>query len=137
MPAAPLHYEQSITFLYTDDIERLAAFYRDVMELEPVLEQPVARIFRWTPTSFLGVCDLTSRPRGTKGMMLTFLVEDAQAICDRLAAKGVVFDHPLAEFEGMNLRSAFLRDPDGYVLEIQEFLDPRWPYPNGRKPRGA
>ena len=130
-------YEQSITFLYTNDIERLAAFYRDVMELEPVLEQPAARIFRWTPSSFLGVCDIAERPRGTKGMMLTFLVEDARACCEKLAAKGVVFDPPLALRGGGTLLSAFFRDPEGYVLEIQEFLDPRWPYPGGRKPRGA
>jgi catechol 2,3-dioxygenase-like lactoylglutathione lyase family enzyme len=137
MADAPLHYEQSITFLYTDDIERLAAFYRDVMELEPVMEQPVARIFRWTPTSFLGVCDLANRPRGTEGMMLTFLVDDAAATCARLEAKGVAFDQPLQEFKGMGLISAFLRDPEGYVIEIQEFLDPRWPFPDGRKPRGT
>ena len=35
------------------------------------------------------------------------------------------------------LISAFMRDPEGYVIEIQEFLDPRWPFPDGRKPRAT
>ncbi|MEO3475994.1 VOC family protein [Roseomonas sp. CAU 1739] len=135
MTADPLFYEQSITFLYTDDLERHAAFYRDVMGLKLVLEQSVAKIFQWTPTSFLGVCDKEGRPRGNKGIMLTFLVEDAQATYDRLLERGVVFDEPLEARGGYNLRSAFFRDPEGYVLEIQEFMDPRWPYPDGRKPR--
>ena len=130
-----LFYEQSITFLYTDDLERHAAFYRDVMGLTEVLDQGVAKIFQWTPTSFLGVCDKKDRTRGNKGIMLTFLVEDAQKAYDELLARGVVFDEPLEARGGFNLRSAFFRDPEGYVLEIQEFTDPRWPYPNGRRPK--
>lgn len=137
MADAPSRYEQSITFLYTDDLPRSVAFYAGVMGLEAVLDQPSVHIFGWTPTSFLGVCDVATRPRGTKGMMLTFLVADARDTCARLEAQGVVFDEPLALRGGGTLRSAFFRDPDGYVLEIQEFLDPRWPYPDGRAPRSA
>ncbi len=122
-----------MTFLYSDDLEAHAAFYRDVLELEQVLDQGVCRIFRVTETSFLGVCNKANRPRGTKGMMFTFLCEDVEAMHASLVAKGVMFDAPPDMRGGKTVYSAFFRDPVGYWLEIQEFRDPRWPYPNGRK----
>jgi catechol 2,3-dioxygenase-like lactoylglutathione lyase family enzyme len=122
-----------MTFFYSDDLEAHAAFYRDVLELEQVLDQGVCRIFRVTETSFLGVCNKADRPRGTKGMMYTFLCEDVEDMYHSLLAKGVVFDAPPDMRGGRNVYSAFFRDPVGYWLEIQEFRDPRWPYPGGRK----
>jgi catechol 2,3-dioxygenase-like lactoylglutathione lyase family enzyme len=124
--------EQSMTFLYSDDLEAHAAFYRDVLELEQVLDQGVCRVFRVSDTSFLGVCNKADRPRGTKGMMFTFLCDDVEAMYKALLAKGVVFDAPPDMRGGKTVYSAFFRDPVGYWLEIQEFRDPRWPYPAKR-----
>ena len=131
MPRPP--FEQSVTFLYSDDLAAHAAFYRDVLELEEVLDQGACRIFRVSGTSFLGVCDLPYRPRGTKGVMFTFLCEDVEAMYRHLLGRGVVFDAPPDMHGGRTVYSAFFRDPVGYALEIQEFRDPRWPYPGGRR----
>ena len=127
--------EQSMTFFYTDDIERLAAFYGETLELPMVLDQGVCRIFRVSETSFLGVCNKKGRPRGTRGVMFTFLCENVEEMYRYLQAKGVVFDAPPDMRGGRTVYSAFFRDPEGYWLEIQEFRDPRWPYPPGRGPR--
>ncbi|WP_376098744.1 VOC family protein [Roseomonas sp. CCTCC AB2023176] len=134
MPRPPI--EQSVTFLYSDDLEAHAAFYRDVLELEQVLDQGVCRIFRVSGTSFLGVCNLPHRPRGTQGVMFTFLCEDVEAMYRDLLDKGVTFDGPPDMSGGRTVYSAFFHDPVGYMLEIQEFRDPDWPYPGGRKFRG-
>jgi catechol 2,3-dioxygenase-like lactoylglutathione lyase family enzyme len=133
--AGRIFFEQNIAWLYTDELERLAGFYRDVMELPQVLDQGNCRIFQVSPTGFLGICDTPGRPRGTKGMMFTLLVEDVDAAYEHYQARGVVFDgSPQANAEGTR-RSCFFRDPEGYWLELQEFTDPRWPYPPGRGPR--
>jgi len=127
--------EQNVVWLYTDDLERLAAFYRDVLELPQVLDQGVCRVFQVSPTGFLGVCNKEGRPRGTKGMMFTFLVEDVETAYAHFLARGVEFDGPPNMLGGRSVYSAFFKDPEGYWLEIQEFNEPRWPYPPGRGPR--
>ena len=52
---------------------------RGRVSLAQVLDQGVCRVFQVSPTGFLGVCDKPGRPRGTKGMMFTFLAEDLDA----------------------------------------------------------
>jgi catechol 2,3-dioxygenase-like lactoylglutathione lyase family enzyme len=117
---------QLLTFLYTDDLPRAIAFYRDTLGLEPVIEQSgQVMIFRINPGAYLGVCDLPNRPRGTDGVMVTFVV-DVDETYARLKAKGVTFDGPPGPMMNGTVYAAFFRDPDGYRLEIQEFRDPRW-----------
>lgn len=120
--------DQQITFFYTDDLERLSRFYGEVMELEQVLDQGVCHIFRVTDDSFIGVCNKKDRPRGTKGVMFTFIVRDVMEMYEYLKAKGVAFDVVPSLRPGALVYSAFFRDPEGYMLEIQEFRDSRWPY---------
>ncbi|SEA10828.1 VOC family protein [Rubrimonas cliftonensis] len=123
MTAAPKG--QLLTFLYTDDLARAAGFYRDVVGLEPVIDQGRVVIFRVNAGAYLGVCDLPNRPRGTDGVMVTFVVDVDEAY-ERLKARGVVFDGPPGPMMDGAVYAAFFRDPDGYRLEIQEFRDPRW-----------
>jgi catechol 2,3-dioxygenase-like lactoylglutathione lyase family enzyme len=126
MPRPPI--DQQITFFYTDDLERLSRFYGEVMELEQVLDQGVCHIYRVTDDSFIGVCNKKDRPRGTKGVMFTFIVRDVMEMFEYLKAKGVEFEVPPSLRPGALVYSAFFRDPEGYMLEIQEFRDSRWPY---------
>jgi len=127
--------EQGIVWLYTDDLDRLASFYGGVLGLAQVLDQGNCRVFRLSPTGFLGICNTPGRPRGTKGMMLTLLVEDVDAAHEHYRARGVAFDGPPHMNADGTIRSCFFKDPEGYWLELQEFNDPRWPYPPGRGPR--
>lgn len=138
-PAGPpkVFFEQNVVRLYTDDLDRLATFCRDVMELPEVLDQGVCRAFRASPTGVLGICNKPGRPRGTRGMMVTFLVADVEAAYAHYKARGVAFDGPPDMRGGRTVCSCFFRDPEGCWLELQEFRDPRWPYPPGRGPRAA
>ena len=116
---------QQLTFLYTDDLARAVAFYRDVLDLEPVVDQGRAVLFRVNAGAYLGVCDRTDRPRGTDGVMVSF-VGDVDRVYAKLSARGVVFDGPPGPQMDGRVYAAFFRDPDGYRLEIQEFRDPAW-----------
>lgn len=118
---------QAVTWLYTEDLAKMVPFYRDVMELPLVLEQQRCTVFRMAPGAFIGVCNISYRPLGTKGMMVTFLTADVQALYDRLLAKGVTFEHEPKPLGDGSLIGTFFRDPQGYHLQIQQFLDPRWP----------
>lgn len=116
---------QLLTFLYTDQLARSVAFYRHVLDLEPVIDQGAVVIFRVNAGAYLGVSDLPHRPRGTDGVMVTFVC-DVDATFAKLQARGVVFEGPPARYMGDTVYAAFFRDPDGYRLEIQEFHDPNW-----------
>lgn len=121
----PVPKGQLLTFLYTDDLARSVSFYRDVLDLEPVVDQGAVMIFRVNDGAYLGVADLPNRPRGTDGVMVTFVC-DVDTTFARLEARGVTFESPPDLYMHGTVYGAFFRDPDGYRLEIQEFRDARW-----------
>ena len=133
MSEAP--FEQNMTFLYSDEMEATSAFFREKLGLPLVLDQGVCHIFQVSPTGFLGVCNKKDRPRGTKGVMFTFLTDDLARDYRIWLEPGVEFDGPPSMLGSGNVHSVFFRDPNGYMMELQEFRDPRWPYPGGRAPR--
>jgi catechol 2,3-dioxygenase-like lactoylglutathione lyase family enzyme len=56
-----LSFDQQVTFLYVKDLERSERFYSEVLGLELVLNQGLARIYRvGSGNAFLGIC-LSSR----------------------------------------------------------------------------
>ena len=79
----------SIVFIYTSDLERGSRFLREVMELDFVVDQGACHIYRLTPLSYIGICNLPDRPQGTAGVTLTIVSPDVDGWRDFLEAKGV------------------------------------------------
>ena len=52
-----------------------------------------------------------------------FELDDLEAFCRSLAAKGISFDVEYHEIEGMELKSASITDPSGVSIELTEGLD--------------
>ena len=136
----------------TPDLDRLVAFYRDVMGAEVVYEGG------WSKGSaiideIVGLKDSACRQAMLKlgNAYLEFFqyesptpepgdperpvcnhgythfcidVTDIDAEYERLTAAGVKFNCPPPDFEGGPIRATYGRDPDGNVIEIQEILDP-------------
>ena len=119
-----------ITFVYVDDLDRSDAFYRHGLGLELVTEQPVCRIYRVTDSGFLGVC-AHDRPVTPEGVIITLVRDDVEDFCAALGARGVELEQPPAHSDRFGITHAFLRDPDGYLVEIQRFDDPTWSEPLG------
>jgi catechol 2,3-dioxygenase-like lactoylglutathione lyase family enzyme len=120
---AEVAFDQFVTFLSTADLEKATAFYRDRLELELALDQGRCRIFRVSGDGFLGVCEGVPSP---DGVIVTLVATDVEAKCRRLEEAGVVFERPLAHHPELDITHAFLRDPDGHLVEIQRFDDPAW-----------
>lgn len=126
MPHPPV--AQSVTWIYTDDLEATCRFYATTLALAQVLDQGSCRIFRHSPTSFLGVC--RTRPgrwSEPKGVVITFVTPDIHGWHAWLVAQGVTPEGPPAYSEAFNVDSFFALDPNGYRLEFQNFRDPAWP----------
>jgi catechol 2,3-dioxygenase-like lactoylglutathione lyase family enzyme len=98
-----------------------------VLGLRQVLDQGACRIFRVAGAAFLGVCTNPARAVVPEGFTLTFVTPEVDAWHARLVAQGVTIEAPPAENARFRIYNFFARDPDGYRIEFQRFLDPSWP----------
>lgn len=118
--------EQQITFLTTRDLAATARFYEEVMGLRLTLDQGDCRIYRVSGEGYLGFCQRESAPERPCGVILTIVTPDVDEWYRDLSGRGVVFEKPPALNPRYNIYHCFLRDPNGYAIEIQRFLDPSW-----------
>jgi predicted enzyme related to lactoylglutathione lyase len=122
----PAPISQSIVFTYTDDLPRAARFFREVMELDFVVDQGSCHIFRLTAESYLGVCHLPDRPQGKVGVTISLVSDDVDGWHAFLVAKGVDCVRPPAASAAFGVYSTLFLSPDGYRIEIQRFDDAHW-----------
>jgi len=120
-------FTQQVTFLYTPDLVATARFYEQVLGLELVLDQGTCRIYRVSRDGFVGFCQKEGGDPRPQTIILTFVTPDVDSWYERLTAQGVAFDKPPTFNPQYNIYHCFLRDPNGYLLEIQRFLDLAWP----------
>lgn len=126
MNTPPNH--QSITWVYTLDLDGTARFYAETLGLELVLDQGLCRIYRWSATSFIGVC--FARPGRfvePKGVVLSFITPDVDGWYAHFIAKGVSPEGEPQESAQFGVYCFFVKDPNGYLLEFQTFRNPAWP----------
>lgn len=119
-----MEYDGFVTFLRTVDLERAEDFYGGLLGLERVLDQGGCRIFRVSASGFLGVCAGTPEPQG---VIVTLVAADVRERCAELERRGVRFEKAVSYNAGFDITHAFLRDPDGHLVEIQRFESADWP----------
>jgi catechol 2,3-dioxygenase-like lactoylglutathione lyase family enzyme len=118
--------DQQITFLYTTDLLGTTVFYEDVMGLELVLDQKTCRIYQISSNAFLGICKRSNIEIGPGNVIITIVTADVDAWYEFLSDKGVAFEKPPSFNPQYKIYHCFIRDPNGYLIEIQRFEDPRW-----------
>lgn len=113
-----------ITFLPTADLTATDAFYAGVLELPLVRDQGLCRIYRTAPGAHLGFCDRGyAVPEGVR-VVLTLLVDDVQGAFEAVVARGAPAVSAPAHSARFACTSAFVRDPNGYLVELQRFDEP-------------
>jgi catechol 2,3-dioxygenase-like lactoylglutathione lyase family enzyme len=123
----PTGFDQQVVFLPTTDLERADRFYQGQLGLKLVLNQGVCRIYRTGPHAYLGVCEHLAEGAGDPRVIVTLVADDVDGWYERLTEAGVVFEAPPARNDRFGIYHAFMRDPDGNLLEIQRFEDAAWP----------
>lgn len=129
-------FTQQVTFIYTTNLNASAYFYEDILGLALVLDQGPCRIYRvGAGDAFLGICERKEAsvhvPNDTNapGVILTLVSDHVDDWYRYLKGHKVHFDKEPAHNSTYNIYHCFLRDPNGYLIEIQSFLDPNWPRP--------
>ncbi|MBN7797081.1 VOC family protein [Parahaliea mediterranea] len=114
------------------DLERSVAFYRDILGLqdlqrisipgaeEAILGSPGSdgRIQLAQRESVTGPID-----HGNALWKLYLYCDDARAVHNAAVAAGAPSDMAPARLEGWPVIAAFIRDPDGYAIEILQRLE--------------
>lgn len=111
-------YTGSLVFLFVADLDRSAAFYES-LGLEVLIDQGSCRILGAGGTLMIGLCG--DRAPSPDGVIFTLVTDRVEAVCGELASQGVVFEQEPRYSEMYAITHAFLRDPDGYLVEIQRF----------------
>ncbi|MDX1579884.1 MAG: VOC family protein [Gemmatimonadota bacterium] len=130
--SAELGFKATVLWLYYRDLDRMQRFWEDAIGLGMVADQGWTRIYRTSPTGFLGLVDET---RG----MHSFTEEKAVTVSlwtDRLDAwfahaRAGAFELRSDSIEAGDARyRAFVGyDPEGYFLEFDRFL----PHPDNEE----
>jgi lactoylglutathione lyase len=115
--------------LFVEDEQRAKAFYGEAFDLAPIFEDENSVVFKLDNT-LLNLLVSREAPEliapavvadaGSR-FQLTIWVDDADAACETLAARGVeLLNGPTNREWGM--RTAAFSDPDGHVWEIAQEL---------------
>jgi catechol 2,3-dioxygenase-like lactoylglutathione lyase family enzyme len=66
-------------------------------------------------------------PTSSDYVILTLVSTDVEGWHQFLVERGVPVEKPPTFNAKFNITHLFLRDPNGYLVEIQTFHDPAWP----------
>ncbi|MBT3389322.1 MAG: VOC family protein [Chloroflexi bacterium] len=113
---------EQITFLYTRDLAVTSHFYEQIIGLTLWLDQGTCRIYQITESALLGFCQRPDAQNQHPGVIFTLVTSDVEGWYAMLVARGVEFEHPPRVNPQYNILHCFLRDPNGYLIEIQRFL---------------
>jgi catechol 2,3-dioxygenase-like lactoylglutathione lyase family enzyme len=122
-----MHSSKVMTFVSTAYPDKARTFYRDVLGLTLVSEEPIALVFDVAGVMLRVsvVKKLTPQPFTVLGWQ----VPDLRASLDELAAKGVAFEpfgFPGQDADGVwttpdGTLVAWFKDPDGNLLSLTQF----------------
>ena len=114
-----------IPWLYYRDLPRAIRFYEDVMGFEMVVDQGWSKIYRIREGAYIGLVDGEKgyhKASDTKPVIVCLNVRNADAWYEMLKGKGVEIEEKPQESERLKIKVFMFKDPEGYVIEIQESL---------------
>jgi predicted enzyme related to lactoylglutathione lyase len=115
-----------LTFFYYKDHEKAAEFYEKIMGFQLIQDQKWAKIFKVNDNAYMGCVDGNigyHKSSEAKPVMLTIIVDDPDEWYRHFKENGVETINEPRDDKELNLRIFLLKDPEGYVIEIQKFYD--------------
>ena len=116
-----------ISWVYTHDLDSTVEFYAEALGLECIRDEGDARIFATATSAAIGVCGAFADPAFVnrvvepKGGMISIVTDDVDAWYRRLVEKGITVAGPPHRLEQFGIYTFFVSDPNGYVIEFQQF----------------
>ena len=79
----PNLFDQCVTFLRTDNLDRTTQFYEGILDLPMVRDQGTCRIYKSCANGYLGFCTHDQAPHA-EGIILTLVSDDVDRWYQRL-----------------------------------------------------
>ena len=120
--------QQAVHFHYVTDLTSETRFWSKIIRLPIALDQGTCKIFRLAGDSFLGLCSCREGSvKGPQSNIITLVSDEVDAWAEYLIECGLVLDKPPVYNQRFNIYHLFISSPTGLRVEIQSFMDPRWP----------
>lgn len=119
-----LEFSQQITFLHTQDLAATQRFYSQLLGLAMVRCQANCLIFRATESAYLGFCEHIEPITPGRKVILTLVSKDVEEWYETLKNRGADLMEPPKANPKYEITHFFLKDPDGYWIEVQRFDQP-------------
>jgi catechol 2,3-dioxygenase-like lactoylglutathione lyase family enzyme len=117
------NWEGFITFLGTEDLEATDKFYREVLGLDLYKDQGVCRIYEIAPGGKIGFCSHIKAVLEERSPIITLLTNDVDGVYHMLRQGGYELNEEPKINPKFNIYHFFVKDPNGYTVEVQRFLD--------------
>ena len=114
-----------IPWLYYNDLPGAMKFYKEVMGFEMVVDQGWSKIYKIREGAYIGLVDGEKgyhKASETKPVIICLNVYDADAWYERITSAGYEIERLPQESKRLKIKVFMFKDPEGYVLEIQQSL---------------
>ncbi|MBS1517058.1 MAG: VOC family protein [Bacteroidetes bacterium] len=122
-----MKFDSQIIFLSVKDLEETSSFYEKAFEFQLTLDQGPCRIYKTPADTFIGFCRKENF-RVSDNAVITFVTQEVDAVFQQLKKNipGIVIAKEPAYNEQFKIYNCFVKDPDGYLIEIQRFDTEDW-----------
>lgn len=118
-----MRWDGLIPFYGTKDLMRTHEFYSGLLGLSLYKDQKTCRIYEVRPGAYVGFCLHHPVVPEHLSPMITLLTPDVDAVFEHFVRAGVEVDKQPAVNPKYNIYHFFAKDPNGYKVEVQMFLD--------------
>ncbi len=115
----------TITFFYYKNLDAATRFYEDVMGFESVIDVDFAKVYRVYEGVHIGLVDGKRgyvKATEAKPIMLSYFSDDINWWHQHLRDNEVTIEQPPQEASYLKMKTMLFRDPEGYLLEILQWL---------------
>ena len=119
-------YDGFIVFLGAGDLQKIHDFYSGLLGCALAIDQSTCRIYQVSTKAYVGFClhlETKADPT-TRSPMLTLVTDRVDEVYTRILSRGLWVDGPPRLNAKYNIYHFFTRDPEGYTVEVQEFVQP-------------
>ncbi|SHJ71155.1 Glyoxalase/Bleomycin resistance protein/Dioxygenase superfamily protein [Anaerobranca californiensis DSM 14826] len=117
-----MNYQGLIVFLGTNNLEKTHYFYHEILQLPLYKDQGVCKIYDVPGGGKIGFCQHMDISINGKSPIITLLVDDVDKSYKELLEKNVIVEEKPKINPKFNIYHFFVKDPNGYNVEIQKFL---------------
>ena len=119
-----MEWEGNISFFGTNNLEKTDEFYKNFFDLKIYKDQGKCKIYKIPGAGMIAFCEHMEFLTNNKSPIITFLTENVDEIYEKFKNMGGIelTTKPIKN-KDFNIYQFFAKDPNGYTLEIQKFLD--------------